>query len=133
MEFQWWYPFVGLFLAFLIFGKRKGGIVVTRVSADLRVLDPRFAGCRPEAKYSTFKDGSPDHIEIELDDLSLSEGEEVEFHLNGTLLARVPVKRNREAEFDHWSDEDVDFPVIRAGDELLVRYLGADVMQGTFR
>jgi hypothetical protein len=72
MEFHWWYVFI-----------------------------QRFAGCVTEAKYKTFKEGSPDHIEIDVERLSIPEG--------------------------------VDFPVIKAGDELLVRYQNADVLKGTFQ
>jgi hypothetical protein len=43
------------------------------------------------------------------------------------------VKSNKEAEFDHWSDEDVDFPVIKEGDELVIRYQGIDALKGTFQ
>ena len=133
MEFSWWYVVGGLFLIFLVFGKRKGGVVVRRYTAQLKVLDPRFEGCRPEASYSTFKEGSPDHIDIELEDLTIPVGEELEFMLNGELLATVPVERDREAEFDHWSDEGVDFPAIVEGDELVIRYQGVDVLRGTFQ
>lgn len=132
MEFHWWYLPVALVVFFLLFRDRKGGVVVTRYSATLEVLDPRFADCRPEADYSIFKEGTPDHIEIELEGLAIPPGDELEFRLNGELLAVVRVERDHEAEFDHWSDEGVDFPRIHEGDELVIRYRGADVLQGTF-
>lgn len=133
MEFNWWYLLGGLFLVFLVFGKRKGGVVVKRYTARLKVLDPRFEGCRPEAKYSIFKEGSPDHIDIELEELTIPVGDELEFRLNGEAFADVRVERDREAEFDHWGDEGVDFPVVKEGDELVIRYKDVDVLRGTFR
>ena len=132
MEFHWWYVPVGLVLVFLLFGRGKGGVVRVRYTAVPDIVDERFADCRVEAKYSIFKSGSPDHIEIELENLTIPVGDELEFLINDKLLATVPVEQDREAEFDHWSDEDVDFPVIQEGDRLLVRYQGSDVLQGEF-
>jgi len=133
MEFHWWYIFSGIILFFIIFGKSKGGIVVKRFTANLEILDQRFEGCVAEAEYSMFKEGRPDHIEIELDRLSIPVGEELEFHVNGKLLANVAVERDKEAEFDHWSDEEVDFPVIKKGDELIIKYQNINVLKGTFQ
>lgn len=131
LEFHWWYLLVGFFL-FIFFGKGKGGGVVKRFSAKMEILDKRFEECRPEVTYAIFKEGSPDHIEIELENLFLEVDEELEFHINGKLLAIVKVKRDREAEFDHWSDEGVDFPVIKGGEELVVKYQNIDVLKGIF-
>lgn len=132
MTFHWWYVPVAFILLFLVFGKRKGGIVVSRVTAYLEVLDTRFAGCRTEAKYSTFKEGSPDHIEIEVKDLSIPVGDELEFLINGKALAMVKVSPKHKAEFDYWSDEGVDFPIIKEGYELVIKYQGVDVLKGRF-
>lgn len=133
MQFHWWYILIGIVLLFLIFGKGKGGVVVKRVRAKFEVLDPRFQDCRPEADYCIFKPGKPEHIDIEIENLSIPVGEELAFFINGASLACVTVKRNKEAEFDHWSDEDLSFPVIIEGDELLVKYQGNDVLKGIFR
>ena len=132
MEFHWWYLLVGFVLAFVVFGKGKGGVVVKRFTANLEILDQQFEGCRPEAKYSIFKEGKPDHIEIELEGLTIAVGEELEFQLNGKTLAKVNVEPDKEAEFDHWSDEDVYFPPIREGDELVIKYQNVEVLKGTF-
>lgn len=132
LEFHWWYVFVGIILIFMLFGKSKGGVVVKRFTANIEVLDERFSGCQTEAKYTIFKEGKPDHIEIEVEKLSIPVDEELEFQLNGTTLAKVRVKRNKEAEFDHWSDEGVDFPVIKQGDMLVIKYQGVDVLRGIF-
>lgn len=131
LQFHWWYLVVG-FLLFIVFAKGKGGVVVKRFTAHLEILDPRFAECRPEAKYSKFKEGSPDHIEIELENLFLEPGEELEFWLDGELLSEVSVENDHEAEFDHWSDEGVSFPVINGGEELVIRYQNTDVLKGIF-
>ena len=132
MEFHWWYLIVGFILLFIIFGKSKGGVVVNRVTASLETLDTRFAGCPTEAKYSTFKEGSPDHIEIKVKELPVPAGDQLEFLINQKTLAMVQVKHKKKAEFDCWSDENVDFPVIKKGDELLIKYQGVDVFRGTF-
>lgn len=132
MEFHWWYIIVGGMALIVFLGKSKGGIVVKRFSANLEILDERFRGCRPEADYSIFKQGEPDHIDIEIDNLPLHKGEELEFYINGNTLAKAVVKRNNEAEFDHWGDENVDFPVIKEGDELIVKYQNKDVLKGVF-
>ena len=133
MQFHWWYILVGIIILFIVFGKGKGGIVVKRVTANMEILDPRFEGCIPECKYSIFKEGSPDHIEIEVEKLSIQVGEELEFQLNGKTIAKVKVECDKEAEFDHWSDENVDFPVIKEGDELVIKYQDVDVLKGTFQ
>jgi len=133
MEFHWWYILVGAFLFFIIFGKGKGGVVVRRYTANMEVLDPRFEGCRTEAEYSVFKKGQPEHIDIEIEQLSIPVGEELEFQLNGETLANVRVERDKEAEFDHWSDEGVDFPAVREGDELIVKYQNVNVLKGIFQ
>lgn len=132
MEFHWWYLPVGFVLVFMFFGKGKGGIVVKRVTANLEPLDQRFAQCPTEAKYSTFKEGSPDHIEIKIKELPVSAGDQLEFLINNKTLAMVQVKSKKKAEFDYWRDENVDFPVIKEGDELLIKSQGADVFKGTF-
>ena len=131
LQFHWWYVLVGILLFFMIFGKSKGGIVVKRLTANMEVLDDRFSACRLEADYSIFKEGEPDHIEIELERLSIPVGDELEFLINGKRLAIVAVERDKEAEFDHWSDDGVDFPVIKEGDALLIRYQDVDVVRGT--
>jgi hypothetical protein len=132
MEFHWWYLLVGFVLVFFVFGKSKGGVVVKRLTANMEILDDRFNGCKPEARYSVFKPGTPDHIEIEIEQLFINVGEELDFLLNGNLLAKVEVERDKEAEFDHWSDEGVDFPVVQVGDELVIRYQNIDVLKGVF-
>ena len=132
MEFHWWYIVVGLFFCLILFGKVRGGVVTKRFTAKMKILDPRFAGCLPKATYSIFKEGSPDHIEIEIKKLAIPVGEELAFWLNGTMLAQVTVERNQKAEFDHWSNEGVHFPAIGAGDELVVKYENIDVLKGTF-
>ena len=132
-EFHWWYVLIGIVLLFLFFGKSKGGMVKKRVTADLAVLDERFAACITEADYSIFKEGSPDHIEIEVEQLPIEAGEELAFELNGETLALVTVNRKQEAEFDHWSDEGIDFPVVKEGDVLVIKYQGVDVFKGAFR
>ncbi len=132
LEFHWWYLLVA-FLLVLVFGKGKGGVVAKSFTANLEILDERFKHCRPEARYAIFKNGSPDHIEIELDDLFLEAGELLDFYIDGNRLAQVAVKRNKEAEFDHWGDEGVEFPKIAGGEELVIRYKGAAVLKGTFQ
>ena len=135
MQFHWWYlllPFVLLILFVMIFGEGKGGIVVKRFTAKLSVIDERFKGCQPEANYSIFKEGQPDRINIEVEELHLSPGEELDFQLNGTSIAIVKVEKDREAEFDHWSDENVTFPVVAESDELVIKYQGFDVLKGIF-
>ncbi len=121
MEFHWWYIFIGLIFFFIFFGKGKGGVVVKRLTANMEILDQRFDECRPEAEYSTFKEGSPDHIDIEIEQLPIQVGEELEFQLNRKTLANVKVERDKEAEFDQWSDE------------LVIKYQGVDVLKGTFQ
>ncbi len=130
MEFHWWYIPILLFAILLIFG--KGGIVRKRFTANMQVLDNRFETCRPEMHYVIFKEGQPEKIDLEIDDLDLPVGDELEFRLNNIVLANVKVKRDREAEFEHWSDDGVDFPAIKEGDLLEVYYQGTLVMKGTF-
>ena len=132
-QFHWWYVLVGIVLIFAFFGKGKGGVVVQRFRADLEILDPRFEGCRPEADYCIFKGGKPDHIEIEIEKLSIPVGDQLAFFINGELLAHVEVQRDKEAEFDHWGDDGVVFPVVKAGDTLVIQYQNTDVLKGTFR
>lgn len=135
MEFVKQYPWIFIvigalfFLKFLI-KRGKGGSVVTRVTADLQVLDPQFQACETEAKYITFKEGQPDKIDIEIEDLPLQAGEVLDFYINRQLLSRVEVKRNLEAEFEHWSDEDVALPIINAGDQLDIVYQNRPIMSG---
>lgn len=134
-QFHWWYVPVGIVLAFAFFGKGKGGIVVKRFTATFEILDDRFKSCRPEADFCIFKEGKPVKLEIDIEDLALPIGDELEFYINGELLAKVPVKkdgRGAEAEFEHYSDEGVDFPHIAEGDEVLIRYGSVDVIQGQF-
>ncbi len=133
LQFHWWYILIGIFLFFILFGKKKGGVVSTRLTADFQILSQRFEGCKPEADYATFKNDGPDHIDIEIKRLPLNEDEQVEFLINGTLLAKVKVKRNKEAEFDHWADENIDFPVIHENDELIVIYDNTEVLKGSFQ
>lgn len=133
LQFHWWYVPIAIILLFAITGKSKGGVVVKRFTADMQILDERFQGCDPDADYSIFKEGKPDHIDIEIERLTIPVGDELEFYINGELLAKVNVKRNREAEFDHWSDEDVVFPKVKDGDELIVRYQGIDALKGIFK
>ncbi len=133
LQFHWWYVLIAIVLLFIFTGKSKGGIVVKRFTADMQILDDRFLGCDPEADYSIFKEGKPDHIEIEIERLTIPVGDELEFYLNGKLLSKVSVKRNKEAEFDHWSDEDVTFPKIKEGDEVIVKYQGVDALKGIFK
>jgi len=135
-EFHWWYVPVGIVLAFVFFGKGgKGGIVVKRYTATFEILDDRFKTCRPEADFSIFKEGKPVKLDIDIERLTLPLGDELEFYINGELLAKVPVRkdgRDMEAEFEHYSDEGVDFPHIVEGDELVIRYESADVIKGRF-
>lgn len=131
LEFHWWYILVGVAL-FMVVGKGKGGLVVKRFSADLKVLDPRFEACRTEATYAIFKEGSPDHIEIEVENLFLDVGEVLEIFLDDSLLAKIEVKKDKEAEFDHWSDEAVRFPKISGGEHVVIKYKNAAVFAGVF-
>ena len=137
MEFleqnSWIYVVIGVVLFFKIFGKSKGGTVVNRVNAHLQVLDPRFQACRPEAKYVTFKDGKPNKIDIEIENLPLRAGEVLDFYINRQLLSRVEVQRDLEAEFEHWSDGDVHVPHINAGDQLDIAYQNRLVLSGVFQ
>ena len=133
LDFHWWYILVGLALLILFTG--KGGRVIKRYSADLEVLDPQFNDCLLEADYSIFKEGKPEKIEIEVERLPLDVGELLELlelYINGSHLADMKVKKDKEAEFEHWSDGDVHFPKIREGDLIVIKYLGKDILKGTF-
>lgn len=132
LQFHWWYIPIGVIGFFLVFGKGKGGLVVKSFTAKMQILDDRFQGCDPEAEYVIFKEGKPVKLEIEIERLTIPVGDELEFHINGNLLATVLVEQDGEAEFDHYSDEGVAFPAIDAGDELVVRYQNVDVLKGTF-
>lgn len=123
---------MGWFCSSRFFGESKGGSVVKRFTADLLILDARFENCRPEADYTIFKEGKPVKLEIEVEALSIPEGDELEFCINGKLLAKVLVDKSKEAEFEHYSDEGVSFPEISAGDEVVIRYQNVDVLRGTF-
>ena len=133
-QYRWVFIAIGVvFFFILLFKGGKGGRVVTRVTADLQVLDPRFQACVTEAKYVTFKEGQPDKIEIEIEDLPLQPGEVLDFYINRQLLSRVEVKRSLEAEFEHWSDEDVAFPIVNTGDQLDIVYQNRPIMSGIFQ
>ena len=133
-QYRWVFIAIGVvFFFILLFKGGKGGRVVTRVTADLQVLDPRFQACETVAKYVTFKEGQPDKIEIEIEDLPLQPGEVLDFYINRQLLSRVEVKRSLEAEFEHWSNEDVAFPIVNAGDQLDIVYQNRPIMSGIFQ
>ena len=131
-QFQWWYIPLGILALFLMFGKSKGGIVVTRVSANLQPLDGCYSSCRSKARYSTFKPGEPDSIDIRVDGLTLEPGTELALELNNKSFATVNVRKKGDIKFDHWSDEGIDFPKIRAGDKLEIIYQGTPIFAGTF-
>ena len=137
MEFNEKYIWVGVAIAVIfflkLFGKGRGGVVVSHFTADLQILDPRFQACRPDADYCIFKEGKPHKIEIEVENLPLQEGDVLDFYINQKPLARVPVKRDLEAEFEHWSDGDVNFPEIKEGDKVDIIYQGHVIMTGVFR
>ena len=119
-------------LFFYLSFKSKGGVIVKRITANLEAIDSRFTDSPTEAKYSTFKEGSPDHIEIKIKELPVPAGDQFEFLINDKTLAMFQVMSKKKAEFDYWSDGNVDFPVLKEGDELLIKYQGADVFKGTF-
>jgi len=96
------------------------------------VLDPRFQTCEAEATYKTFKEGQPHKIDIDIEKLPLQPGEVLDFHINNKQLANVTVDRKLEAEFEHWNDEEVDFPQINAGDKLDILYQNNIVLSGVF-
>jgi len=129
LEFHWWYILVGLVLIMAFTG--KGGRVVKRFSADLKILDDRFVGCIPEADYKIFKEGQPDKIDIEVKNLPLKNDENLDLLVNDVLLSKMTVKRNKEAEFEHWSDE-AKFPQIKEGDVITINYFGKKILEGTF-
>ena len=131
-QYRWIYIAIGVVFFLKLFAKGKGGAVVSKVTADFRVLDPQFQSCRPEARYVTFKEGKPHKIDIEVENLPLQAGEFLEFYINRTLLSRAEVKRDLEAEFEHWSDEGVAFPQINAGDQLDIVYQNRAVVSGVF-
>lgn len=132
MQFHWWYILIALFLLICFTGKHRGGVVVKRFTADIEVLDPHFETCDIQADYSIFKEGKPHHFEIEIEELTIPIGDELLFLINGKILSTVTVKKDKEAEFDYWSDEGIYFPGIKEGDELLVRYQKTDVIRGVF-
>ena len=129
-EFHWWYVIVGLVVLMMFNG--KGGFVVKGYTAKLTILDDRFKDCVPTASYSIFKEGQPDKIDVDIEELSLPVGDTMELLLNGKRFASIEVERDREAEFEYWSDEGKEFPVIKEGDELIVQYQGTEVLKGCF-
>lgn len=132
LQYRWIFIVLGVILFFKLFGKSKGGTVVSRVRANLQVLDPRFQTCEAEATYKTFKEGQPHKIDIDIEKLPLQPGEVLDFHINNKQLANVTVDRKLEAEFEHWNDEEVDFPQINAGDKLDILYQNNIVLSGVF-
>lgn len=137
-EFHWWYLIVAYLLYLKFFGKGGGRpiLIVKEIVADLQILDERFHGCDTEARYMIFKQGKPHRIKIEVDDLTIPVGAELVFRINGKLLSVVEVvddNGEREAEFEHWSDGDVLFPEINAGDELTIEYEETEVIRGVFQ
>jgi len=130
-EFHWWYLLVGFFILVLFTG--KGGVVVKRYSADFTILDESFKDCILEATYSIFKKGKPEKFEVEVKNLSLTAGETLEVLINGAHLANISVKKDKEAEFEHWSDEGVYFPKIVDGDSITIKYTGKDIFKGTYK
>ena len=134
MEFKWVLIIIGVIAFLIIFskGSSKGGVVVNRVKADLNILSPQFAKCRPEASYTTFKEGKPHKIDIEVENLPLQPGEVLDVYINRKLLSRIEVERDREAEFEHWSNEGVEFPQIQAGDKIDFVYQNQAVISGVF-
>ena len=129
LEFHWWYVLVGLVFIMALTG--KGGRVVKRYSANLKILDERFKDCVPEAEYKVFKEGHPDKIEIEIENLPLKTDETLDVFINGVLLSKISVERYKEAEFEYWSDE-ADFPKIKEGDVVVINYLGIKILEGIF-
>ncbi|MBR9805407.1 hypothetical protein GYB62_02735, partial [bacterium] len=93
---------------------------------------PRFEQCRTEAEYTTFVNGSADHIEIDIERLPLAIDDELELFLNGRIFSTIAVRRDKEAEFDNWDDETLDVPPIKAGDELVIKYENRAILQGVF-
>jgi len=135
MEFldsiSWWHILAALFVYGFFFG--KGGRIRQEYTAKIKIIDDRFVGCDPQASYRIFKPSKPEKFEIEIDRLDLPEGEEMEFFVNGSRIAVVKVDSQGEAEFEKWSDDkEVRVPKIRQGDEVLIRYKGEDVMEGTY-
>ena len=114
-------------------GSSRGGRVITRFTADFKILDPRFEGCRPEADYCIFKEGKPHKIEIEVERLPLEVGDVLDFYINRELLGRVSIDRKHEAEFEHWSDGNVQFPQIKAGDTVEIFHHETPIISGVFR
>ena len=134
-QFHWWYVPVLLILLFVFTADSKGGLVQKKFAAVFQILDDRFQGCKPEADFCVFRAGKTVKLEIEVERLAIPLGEELELYINGALLAKVPVKKDgsgAEAEFEHYSDEGVDFPTIVEGDEIVIRYEGIDVITGRF-
>jgi hypothetical protein len=66
-------------------------VVIKRVASNLEILDQRFERCILEKKYSIFKEGSPDQIEVQK--ILIEVGEELEFQLNRETLSKVRVDR----------------------------------------
>jgi len=132
LQFHWWYIVVIVVLLFVFFGTSRGGIVERQYIADLDIIDTRFNECRPKASYSIFKSDESDHIDIEVDNIPFEPGETLVFEINGVKLADVKVKRNKEAEFNHWANDGVDFPEVDDGDSLVILYKDVEVIKGTF-
>jgi hypothetical protein len=128
-EFHWWYVLVGLIIIAGLTG--KGGRVVKMYSADLKILDERFKNCMPKAEYKIFKEGQPDKIDIEVENLPLKIDETLDVLINGALLSRISVKIGKEAKYEHWSDEAY-FPQIKKGDVVVINYFGKKFLEGTF-
>lgn len=131
LEFNWWYILIAVII-FAIVKRGKGGVVTKRYEAKLVAVEPSFQGCKTEATYAVFKEGRPDHINIEIDNLPIAAGEEVELLMDGQRFARVKVNRRSSIDFDHWSDETTSFPVVSGGEDLCVRFQGSDLFKGTF-
>jgi len=125
--------FVVFFFKMLSRGSSRGGRVITRYTADFDILDPRFQTCRPEGDYFIFKEGKPHKIEIEVERLPLEQGEVLDVHINQHPLSRITVKYDLEAEFEHWSDGEVSFPKITAGDKVDIFYQNKIIISGVFR
>ena len=124
--------FVVFFLKMLGGGSSKGGRVMTRFTADFDILDPRFQMCRPEADYCIFKEGKPHKIEIEVERLPLQEGDVLDVFINKHPLSPMSVKRDLEAEFEHWSDGEASFPQITEGDKVDIAYQDKIIISGIF-
>jgi hypothetical protein len=113
-------------------GSGRGGRVITRFTADFKILDPRFQTCRPEGDYCIFKEGKPHKIEIDVERLPLQKGEFLDVYINQQFLSRMTVEADLEAEFEHWSDGEVSFPQITEGDKIDIAYQGNIIISGVF-